>query len=76
MHESVERCDTLFWVPLEALADEVVEGVTLAHQDLVQRLRARNAQSILGVGSELWLIGLRIKEVIFSCGASEKTVIR
>ena len=43
VHERVEGSDTLFGVPLQALGDEVVERVTLAHQDLVERLGARNA---------------------------------
>ena len=38
VHERVEGRDALFGVPLEALGDEVVERVALAHEDLVQRL--------------------------------------
>ena len=37
VHEGVERCDTFFRIPLEALADEIVERVALAHQNLVER---------------------------------------
>lgn len=76
VHESIERCDTLLRVPLETLCNEIMERVTLAHENLVQRLRPRNTQSILGVSGELRLIRLWIEEVIFPRGIFEEMVVR
>ena len=38
MHQCVKRRDPLLGVPVQAFGDEIVEGVTLAHQHLIQWL--------------------------------------
>ena len=62
VHESIKRCDSLLRVPFETFIDKVVEGVTLAHQNLIEWLRGGYSEVSLRVSRKVWFVGLLIKE--------------
>ena len=45
--QGIQRLDTIFWVPRQALYDEIKEGLALISDNLLERPRARQSQTAI-----------------------------